>query len=320
MSTRALLARFAVTAFGLSSDFAGFLPARMHPGKRVNRALLGIRDASRGRWLERGVLESRWQSLVLERYVLGLEREALNQFFEDRVRYDGSTWPLDERRPLILAAPHFGAATVGFLAALHRMRRRRPVNLFFDPGHSARHTLGFFDRAGVESSQLHSGFAGSVAALRALRRGECLIMMPDALDEGARTLVVPFFGRLLRVAAGTAFLALRSNALVVPVFATAGSRLSLDVHVDTAIDARRFAGDESQKIFMLTHALFMRFESVFRSSPEHWHGWERFPKISTAIDPAYRLDYDAPLQVLRAKCEALPYLLQEIPELDLICK
>jgi lauroyl/myristoyl acyltransferase len=236
------------------------------------------------------------------------------------VRYDGSTWPLDERRPLILAAPHYGATAVGFLAAVHRMHRRRPVNVFFDAETANRQIARLLDFSGIDVAQLHDGFAGSIEALRALRRRECVIMMPDVCDDDARTLVVPFYGRLLRVAAGTAFLALRSNALVVPVFATVGNRLSLDVRVDTAIDARRFSGDESQKIFMLTHALFSRFESVFRCEPEHWHGWETFPKISTAIDPAYRLDYDEPLQVLRAKCEGLPHLLQEIPELDLICR
>src|SRR5690606_14921353 len=115
-----------------------------------------------------------------------------------------------------------------------------------------------------------------------------------------------------------AFLAIRSNALVVPVFATAGSRLTLDVKVDMPIDARRFAGDDSQKIFALTHALFMRFESAFRFAPEHWHGWESLTTFSTPIDAAYRLDYDEPLQILRAKCDSLPYLLQEIPELELI--
>ena len=320
MSLRALTARCAITAFSLALDLSGLLPRPLHAGKRVNHALREVRDASRGRWLERRVLESRWQSFVLQRYVLGLDRDALDRFFEDSVRYDGSTWPLDERRPLILAAPHYGAAPVGFLAAVHRMRRRRPVHLFVDAENRARQLARLFDGAGVDVSQLHSGFAGSIAALRALRRGECLIMMPDVFDDFARTLVVPFYGRLLRVAAGTAFLALRSGALVVPVLATAGRRLTLDVRVDTAIDARRFSGDDSQKIFALTHALFARFESAFRATPEHWHGWEKLPAVSTAIDPAYRLDYDEPLQVLRAKCESLPHLVQEIPELDLIGK
>lgn len=320
MSARALRSRLAMSACSFVADFGGLLPSCLHPGKRVNRALLGVRDASRGRWLERRVLESRLQSATLHRYVARLNREELHQFLEERVRYDGSTWPLDERRPLILAAPHYGAASVGFLAAMHRMHRRRPINLLLDVEKRTQRAVGFFDRAGLDVAQLHSGFSGSVAALRALRRGECLVMMPDAYEREARTLIVPFFGRLLRVAAGTAFLALRSNALVVPVFATAGSKLTLDVRVDTAIDARRFSGDEEQRIFTLTHTLFMRFESMFRGRPEHWHGWETFPRISTDIDPAYRLDYDEPLQVLRAMCETLPYLVQEIPELALICK
>jgi hypothetical protein len=321
VSARSFAASFAMGAGSFAIfNFSGLVPRCVHPGKRVNRALKGVRDASRGGWLERRVLASRWRCYVLQRYVLGLDRDALHQFFEERVRYDGSTWPLDERRPLILAAPHYGAATVGLLAAVHRMHRRRPVNLFFDTDARKRHVARLLDSAGIDVAQLHSGFAGSVEALRALRRRECLIMMPDVFDHGAQTVVVPFYGRLLRVAAGTAFLALRSNALVVPVFATASRRITLDVKVDTAIDARRFSGDEPQKIFALSHTLFMRFESAFRSAPQHWRGWETLSNVSSEIDPAYRLDYDEPLQVLRARCESLPHLLEEIPELDLICR
>jgi hypothetical protein len=317
----AFTARLAIAALSALLDLTGLLPGALHPGKRVNHALRDVKDASRGRWLERRVIESRWQSFVLQRYVLGMDESSMRVFFDERVLYEGSTWPLDERRPLILAAPHFGAAGVGFLAAVHRMHRRRPINLFVDAGIPTRQLTALFEMAGLDLSRLMSGFAGSVEAARALRRGECLIMMPDVFSQGCQTLVVPFFGRLMRVAAATAFLALRTGALVVPVFATPGTNLTLRVLVDTPIDARRYAGDDDQqKIFMLTQALFARFESVFRFAPEHWHGWERLPGTSTAIDPAYRLDYDEPLRVLRAKCDARPHLVQEIPELDLIRK
>src|SRR5690606_28919942 len=142
--------------------------------------------------------------------------------------------------------------------------------------------------------------------------------MPDAFADIARTLVVPFFGRLLRVPAGTAYLALRSRALIVPVFARPDRRLRLCVELDAPIDAGRFAGDDAQRTFMITRALLARFEAAFRTEPAHWHGWENLHRFSTAVDPAHRVDLDEPLRLLRAKCESIPDLLQEIPELAML--
>ncbi len=160
-----------------------------------------------------------------------------------------------------------------------------------------------------------------VAALRALERNEWLVMMPDAFDDITHTIAVPFFGRMLRVAAGTAFFALRSDALIVPVFATPSQRLGLRVTLGRPIDSRRFfAFDEPQSIFMLTRALFTCFERELRRAPEHWHNWEVFPRVSRAITPPGRLEDDAPMRLLRDKCEEQPQLLRDLPELELLVK
>jgi lauroyl/myristoyl acyltransferase len=293
-------------------------------GRRTCRALQELRDAPSGPYFARAVLASRWRAALLQRYVLQLSRPQLRSFLEDRVSFEGASFAqhvFNGPRPVILAAPHYGAAPIGFLAAVHRMSGRGVLNLFYDTERPSPRLTLLFERGGVDANTLLGGFAGVVAAMRALARNEYLVMMPDAFDDIAHTLVVPFFGRMLRVAAGTAFFALRTGAWVVPVFAAPARRLGLQVTIGRPIDPHRFTTcDESQAIFMLTRALFASFEREIRRAPEHWHNWETFPRVSTAVEPPGRLEDDAPLRLLRDKCDASPHLLQDVPELELLVK
>jgi lauroyl/myristoyl acyltransferase len=308
----------------LSFHLSSMLPERMHPGKRACRALQDLRDAPSGPYFARAVLESRWRSRLLLSYVLGLSRTELQSFFDSRTVFEGAAFAapmLDGTRPVILAAPHYGAAPIGYVAAVNRVGAGKPINLFYDSARTSPRIKLLFERGGLDTNTLLGGFTGVVAAMRALERKEWLVMMPDAFDDIAHTLAVPFFGRMLRVAAGTAFFALRSDAWVVPVFAAPRARLGVRVTLGRPIDSRRFyAFDEPQSIFMLTRALFTCFERELRRTPEHWHNWELFPRVSTAVTPPGRLEDDAPMRLLRDKCNASPHLLQELPELDLLVK
>jgi lauroyl/myristoyl acyltransferase len=293
-------------------------------GKQVSRALQDLRDAPSGPYFMRAVLESRWRSRLILRHVLSLSPAQLRRFFEQRVLFEGAVLAapmLDGTRPVILAAPHYGAAPIGYVAAVHRVGAHRPINLFYDSSRTPPRLNRLFERSGVDTNMLLGSFTGVVAAMRALERNEWLVMMPDAFDDIAHTIAVPFFGRMLRVAAGTAFFALRADALVVPVFATPAPRLGVRVTLGRPIDSRRFfAFDEPQSIFMLTRALFASFERELRRTPEHWHNWEVFPRVSRAVTPPGRLEDDAPMRLLRDKCMEQPQLLHDVPELELLVK
>jgi lauroyl/myristoyl acyltransferase len=320
MFTAAAYAATSTLPFHLSA----LLPARLHAGKRVCEALRHIRDAPSGPYFARAVLESRWRSRLLLQHVLGLPASQLRRFLDNRVVFEGAVFAspmLDGTRPVIIAAPHFGAAPLGYVAAVHRIGGRFPINLFYDTAGDTERLTHFMERGGVDVTLLLGGFTGVVAAMRALERKEWLVMMPDAFDDLTHTLAVPFFGRLLRAAAGTAFFALRTDAWVVPVAAAPLPQLGLRVTLGRPIDSRRFfAFDEPQSIFMLTRALFASLERELRRTPEHWQNWEAFPHVSTAIPPPGRLEDDAPMRLLRDRCAAAPHLLHELPELELLVK
>lgn len=325
MSLTSLITAAAYRMTGsVSFHISSLLPERMHAGKRACRALSDLRDAPSGPYFMRAVLESRWRSQLLLSHVLTLSPSRLRRFFEERVLFEGAVLAapmLDGTRPVVLAAPHYGPAPIGYVAAVHRVGAHRPINLFYDASRTPPRLGQLFARSGVDTNTLLGSFTGVVAAMRALERNEWLVMMPDAFEDITHTIAVPFFGRMLRVAAGTAFFALRADALVVPVFATPAAQLGLRVCLGRPIDSRRFLSfDEPQSIFMLTRALFASFERELRRTPEHWHNWEAFPRVSRAITPPGRLEDDAPLRLLRDKCAEQPQLLRDLPELELLVK
>jgi lauroyl/myristoyl acyltransferase len=325
MKARAALLAAAYAAIDTAARWAGlFMREDSHPGMRACKALRNLRDAPSGPYFARAVLVARWRAALLLRYVLQLPRAQMRSFLMDRVTYEGAVFAqhaFNSSRPVILAAPHYGAAPVGFVAAVHRMAGHRVLNLFYDTQRTAPLLDRLFKHGGVDANTLLGGFPGVLSAMRALSRNEYLVMMPDAFDDITYTIAVPFFGRMLRVAPGTAYLALRSGAWIVPVFAAPTRQLGLHVTFGRPLDAHRFSSlDEAQAIFLINRALFASFEREIRRCPEHWHHWEVFPRVSTGVSPPGRLEDDAPLRLLRDKCELSPHLLEALPELELLVK
>jgi len=198
------------------------LPEEFNPGKRAYRSIREMGVSPANRRFARDVLISACRASLLKRHVSQLTTHQLTAFIGRHVDYDGAIEAerlFEEPRPLIFATPHYGAITVACAAAAHLLRQRKVLNVFFDKERHGLKLGAFFESAGIQASTLLGGLAGIRTALRALERGECLAILPDAFDDIDRTLVVPFFSRLLRVASGTASLALRSSALIVPAFA-----------------------------------------------------------------------------------------------------
>jgi lauroyl/myristoyl acyltransferase len=301
-----------------------FVPRRLHPGWRLCHSLQHIRDAPSGPYFARAVLASQWRCALLMRYALQLTRPQLRTFLEERVSYEGAAYAhtvFNGSRPVILATPQYGVGPMGFLAAVHRMSGRKAVNLFYDTARQEPRLTLLFERAGIDAMTLFSGFPGLLSGIRALARNEYLVMVPDVIDDLAQTLAVPFYGRLLRVAPGTAFFSLRTNAWIVPVFASPRRTVGIDVCIGRPIDPVRFATlDEPQAIFLLTRMLFMSFEREIRRAPEHWHLWAQFPHVSTPVEPPGRLDEDAPLRLLKDMCDASPHLVLDVPELEMLVR
>jgi lauroyl/myristoyl acyltransferase len=298
------------------------LPDGSHSGKGARRAIVALQATTVDAKFPQAMLEAAWRAQLLHHHVSRLRMPALAAFLEEQVDYAGALAPaeiLQETRPLIFATPHYGAPAVGCLALAHLMRGRRVLNVFYDKERHGAEIAPFLERGGLQATASLGGLAGVRAALRALGRGECLAMLPDAFNDVDPTLVVPFFGRLLRVASGVAFLALRSRALIVPAFAVPRRKFGLGVTFAAPIDPLRIAADdERQALFTLTHLLFTRIEAQLRLAPQHWRYWSVLPQVSTALDTPASLSEPRLIEALRAKLHALPPAVQDIPELELL--
>src|SRR5262245_40050467 len=152
---------------------------RLHSGKRACRALKDMRDAPSGPYFARGVFASRLRSHLLFDYLLSLTHRQMRAFLEDKVEYEGAVFAqsaFNANRPVIFAAPHFGAAPVAFLAAIHQLGGRKPLSIFqYTQQPRPARFVSLFERGGMDATTLLGGFSGAVAAIRALARNECVV-------------------------------------------------------------------------------------------------------------------------------------------------
>jgi hypothetical protein len=320
-SLRNTLARIAYRAAGpLSRCASRLLPERVHPGLGAYRVIADLGLAPGRLRFCAAVIESGLRSSILHRHLASLDERSLRTFTEECVEYEGGIAPerlLLERRPLILATPHYGAPLAGLVAGISLLRNRRALNVIYDRVRHGARLDAFLIRAGLPPGALLAGRAGVRASLRALDRCECVALLPDAFDDITHTLVVPFFNRLLRIASGTAYLAWRSGALIVPCFAIPRREFGLRMLLGEPIDPCRVsAAEEAQGIFTLSHALFSRIEEQLRFEPEHWRYWDMLAHVSTPLGAPGPLGDREILLALDRRAHALPSAFERIPELE----
>lgn len=112
--------------------------------------------------------------------------------------------------------------------------------------------------------------------LRALRRGEVVVILNDQYARRARAVFAPLFGLRCSTSAGLALLALRSGAPVVPAYMC---REGGDRHVGFFQPALDFSpsGDRERDVLELTALCNAALEAMIRKHPEQWMwGTRRF--------------------------------------------
>ncbi len=296
------------------------LPRSRHPGRRARTALAqmpacGITvDAG----LARSMLAARWREALLLAQARTLTARRLPAILDATVRIRNEQVLSDclaTGRPLIFATPHFGACVLGCLALSRRLQGQRRFALLYqrDPRNAGLRSL--FLRAGAAAALL-SGTTGVVRALQVLGAGGAIATMPDVFDDLTDTVAVPLLGRWLRVASGTAYLAARSEALIVPGYVQTERGPRVCVDLAKPIDAREYTSrDLRQTIFTLTRRLFAEFESGLKRAPEHWLYWDRLPRVSTPLaGPSTAEAFDV-MAHIAMRCRAFPGLLRRVPEL-----
>lgn len=199
----------------------------------------------------------------------------LNAFLDRQVRIEGEEH-LDAIKhsdaPVIFVTPHYGNFPAGCLKLIKEIGHFKSVNAFYNPPAKNRTSEGFdalFQRLGYGFHALFNDETAVLKALRVLKRGEALTMMPDVFDISGHVLYVPFFGRLVPAMAGTAMFALKGRATVIVGYNCPGEGLSSTLKLGRPLQVER-TGDLESDIALLTTAIFRELEAQICAAPEHW--------------------------------------------------
>ncbi|WP_334038734.1 lysophospholipid acyltransferase family protein [Alteromonas macleodii] len=208
-------------------------------------------------------------------FCLNSSHATLTKFLNERVTISNKVYWREVHNfdgPVIFVTPHYGPFSIGCLKAILDMGATRTINAFYDPPQKNSTNAIYKDVLGSLGSGFNPIFndkRGLVSAIKRLKNNEIVTMMPDVFDLSGQSISVPFFGHFASAMAGTAFLTLKTNALVLQAYcvptASGGVHCLLDEpfrYVQT--------NDFEQDIFELTSILFKSIEQQIRKAPEHW--------------------------------------------------
>jgi len=230
---------------------------------------------------------------IIKQYLTSLQADELNSFLDRYVRVEGREHldtVVESDAPVIFVTPHYGNFAAGCLKLIKEIGHRKTINAFYNPPLKSRASQGFeelFHRLGYGYHALFNDDTAVLKALRVLKRGEALTMMPDVFDITGHVLYVPFFGRLIPAMAGTALFAIKGRANVIVGYNCPGPGLASTLKLGAPIYYET-TGDLEVDLPTLTAAIFSELERQIRAAPEHWI---YLPKMGDLL--ADRLPVDA---------------------------
>ena len=200
-----------------------------------------------------------------------------------------------EGRPVILVTPHYGNFMLGALRVAADYAKNG-VYFFYNPPERnsyAEKSNKLLERPASNCHKIYNNSHGLKTALKVLKAQGTLCMMPDLISVTASALYVPFFGRFFTAMSGIAFLALRSNAVVIPAYcyAAENGRQVLEFRPPLALTERTKQSDDD-RVYELTCLLFSELERQITRRPEHWRYWRVYIKrsISLLVPPSSASD------------------------------
>lgn len=189
-------------------------------------------------------------------------------------------------RGLIVAIPHHAHYILSIVAIAEHLRKYRKVLIFY--GSPATHSgnelfdevyRAVFQDESSNAKVIHDTRAGLARAIRGLDEGAAVVIMPDVHKHEVDTYLVPFCGRPLNVMLGTAALARKTGATIVPAVSRAradGPRFKTHFAEPLGPGESAISGpddDAANNIhndYTTTSTLFKIFEREMSSSIIHW--------------------------------------------------
>lgn len=171
-------------------------------------------------------------------------------------------------RGMVLAGPHLGNWEIGVFAY---SAFREPLTYLARPLDNPLiedFTVALRSRFGNRAIDKNNSVA---AAISILREGGILGVLPDVNVLHRDGVFVPFFGTLACTTSGVAMMAIRTNALIVPMCCVWDKKSqSYRVYYgDRAIESPN-TGDRHRDVFEMTAEMTAAMEKFIRAHPEQW--------------------------------------------------
>lgn len=193
---------------------------------------------------------------------------------------------LDDPRGALLAIPHHGSFVFSIVALAERIRHERPVYVFYETPkvHATNEVFDvLYQRLFADPSSgvtiLHNNRNGLATAIRQLKLGAFVVIMPDVYKDREDTYQIPFCGRSRNVMLGTAVLARRTRATILPMLSDpSGNGFGFRTRFGRAIEPAPAAGEgdaanPTQDLwhdYRTTADMFGQFEQFMRDRLLHW--------------------------------------------------
>jgi len=227
---------------------------------------------------------------------------------------------LNGPKPVVVFAPHYGNFAMACLLLVLQSAPKKSVSIFFNPPEKnpyAPRMRRLIENLDCGAQALHNDKGGLLKAFRALHKGGLIGIMPDVFDYEAGSILVPFFGRFAFAMTGTAFLARKYEATLLPLYAKRVSTGKFEIVIEPPVEIVR-TDDLDHDVWHTTAAVFRNMEEHLRGDPAHWMYWETFlarvyPNVTVPSDPTA---WESSLATLTRRLWARSPLAQFAQELD----
>lgn len=206
----------------------------------------------------------------------------------DHTDYRPMQRALETGRGLLVAIPHHGQFVLSIIGLIEEMIGKREIYVFYEApaNHSSNEIFDLLyerlfgdlaDQVGI----LHNNRQGLTRALRELQRGSVVVIMPDVFKDVHDAYQLPLFGSSRNVMLGTALLARRTGAAILPMvsqpfnsgmeFSTAFAERIEPHHASAEqIEAGFEAEATIHADYRTMAALFSAFEPLMEPGLIHW--------------------------------------------------
>ena len=226
------------------------------------------------------------QKLVVAHTIRGLDRPNTMALVRaiDNTDYSDIQQLIDSPSGVLVTIPHHAHYILSMTALAENLGMHRKVNVFYGQPATHKGNVAFdqlhqllFAGDGSGVVVIHDNRQGLAKAIKGLKNGEIVFIMPDAFQDEDATVMVPFCGRLMNTMLGTAILARKTNSWILPtVSMTHGAGLGFKTRFGNRIDHPATKGmeltDEQTRVadYGVTRRMFAQFEAWMSGQLYYW--------------------------------------------------